>query len=322
MREYVDIEKIKDEEYTKNVANIYYSGNWIAVIDENGRKKTMEKVRYSPTYQGMELELLFNSDLELEKIGKKAYGYHNGNRHEYGGGMHIFSVIERDGSLNGMGYEFITKKHVAMDKRFWFWFNKFGKLIKRHDVYIDDHCGGHIHISGWNDLDAPYVFGAFRAYVPMLIGRFGNGEHGIMRYNDYSSIAPIKRRNGYDRSNINYISDEHFELRFYDGEWQASEWFARELINDAIVYIAKSIRKEGIGRYVNPTCWYKQWWAIVENNEIIDECHERMVKEFLEDVERSDYPYYSLVERAMKRENVLEEYVKVKREPHIIIGGV
>ena len=297
-----------------NIANIYLlDGDLRAVIDEDGRRVEPIDKKYRRTSQGMEMEMLF--DRKLDVIGKKAFSYQHGNRYIYNGGPHVFACIEGDGSLGGMGYEFITKQHDAMDKRFWYWMRKFEDYINDFKPFINDDCGGHIHISGWEMNESRAVFGAFRAYEPMLIMKFGNGEDGIMRRNDYSSIYPIIKLNDYGRNNIHVKSSTHFELRFYDGETDIDAWFLREIYNDAIVHIGRSMGYEGIGRYISPKLWYEMYQIILDDNEFDMDMFNKAQKEFMENAKRTNYPYLDYL---MEKKR-LDDLVKGQKE-HIIIS--
>ena len=282
--------------HSDEIVNIYKKdGKYITV--ENNTMTKIHNVEYMRTFQGFEMECII-PDREILALKR---GYHSGSRGDYNGDMKIFASIENDGSLGSNGAELITMKHRCCDKKLFYHLGNFLEKMYKRGIYTDDQCGGHIHISGWYRNEAKYVFGAFRAYEPMLIGLFGNGEEGIMRRNGYSSIRPIIAMSGYGRSNINYISDEHFELRFYDGETRASKWLARELFNDAIVHIARSIRKEGIGRYVDVARWLNMYKTITDENRVNISVVFDEYDRFIRLAEMTNYPYTKIIKRGYAR---------------------
>ena len=311
----LDYDKIMEilEENSEKVANIYDNGKFCVVFDENGRKTPIHSVPYEKTNIGFEMEVYVD---DIDEIMQLKRGYHSGNRNVYRGGKEIFSVIERDGSLLSNGMEFITKRHKACDKRFFHWFNVFRDVLEDYSPYINDDCGGHIHVSGWDGgNEYEYVFGAFRAYEPMLIVMFGNGENGIMRYSDYADISPIIKIGRYGRTNINVITSGHFELRFFDGETEPFNWFMREMVVDAIVHIGRCVKRAGIGRYVPPDAWYDTYYQLEEYNECNQEQYKRMVEEFILLLEETHYPNAEIIKSWIKgkfNEEDYYEYVNIK----------
>ena len=293
MRVYVenmDDVKHKIEEIGENkIFNIYHKdGRWQIRYNENGRKTYLiSNIEYMPTVQGFEMECLIREKFynKIEKIKKS---YHGGKRRAYTGGMKIFNVVERDGSLPDEGAEFVSKHHKAMDNEFYHWFKIFNDKI---ELYYNDRCGGHIHISGWVESDASYVYGAFRAYAPMLMAIFGNGVYGLHRRNHYSGLYGLFDLYSTSRDNIYPISDMHYELRFYDAEVKPYKWFFREMFNDAIVHIAKNVKLGGIGRYVPPMAWWDVLYHLHTENYANKDSVKRMFEELKELAMKTKYPY-------------------------------
>ena len=297
-------DKIKEIGEDK-ITNIYAKDRQMKIkYDEIDRRiYAINDVEYKPTLQGFEMECIVKEKY-YDKIQEIKKRYHGGKRRAYTGGMRIFNVVERDGSLPDEGAEFVSKHHKAMDGEFYHWFKIFKDKI---EIFHNDDCGGHIHISGWEEYDAPYVYGAFRAYAPMLMVIFGNGIYGIHRMNHYSGLYGLFILYSTSRDNIYPISDTHYELRFYDAEVKPYKWFFREMFNDAIVHIAKGVKLSGIGRYVSPDAWWNVLYSLDKDNIANKNDVKKMFDEFKELAMKTKYPYANLLTYDDKKQKEIFE---------------
>ncbi|WP_282201298.1 amidoligase family protein [Collibacillus ludicampi] len=98
---------------------------------------------------GVEIEVQFENswsrDMALRDLyneglttGTQIRGYHSGD----GQG---FWKPERDGSLGTYGVEFVSPV-LNDDPESWKQIERVTEILRHHGAYVDDHCGGHIHL--------------------------------------------------------------------------------------------------------------------------------------------------------------------------------
>lgn len=133
---------------------------------------------------GVEIEVQFDNSFSRERalrdlynegltIGPQLRGYHSGD----GRG---FWKPERDGSLGTYGVEFVSPV-LNDDPESWKQIERVTEILRHYGAYVDEHCGGHIHL-GIAPLD-------HRTYSWQRLARIGVGyEKQLYRMGGANSV--------------------------------------------------------------------------------------------------------------------------------------
>lgn len=276
------IEQIKDIiDIEDDIVNLYkVEGNIYILYGDDKVVSIYDNKRIDfKQYAGFEMELGVGYEICTDN-------YHSGNRGSFNGIVDgCFSAIESDSSLGNYGAEFITYRHEIANKLFFIKLESELDFINEYTDGYNDLCGGHIHHSTNIEKDIYKWLSPFRAFIPMLIEIFGNGEYGIRRENDYFGMG-IKYMVNEHREGIYYKGNMHVEHRYFDSENIASRWYSREVFLKWLGIMGMNTRRIGIFRYISPEAWAKGYINVDENRFVYTEHKVIEIRDFLREVNK------------------------------------